>query len=66
MTTPSDIVEVLASVKEVRLDEDGHVEVMWKDRDGEWFSAREYTPNTFTRRLLDNIEFTLRETWHSD
>lgn len=64
MTTPAQIIELLHSIQDVRLDADGELEVKFKDPDPVWKDGWEanagYIPGSFTQELLLLIEAALR------
>ena len=64
MTTPAQIIELLHSIEDVRLDAHGELEVKFKDpdpfsKDG-WEANSGYIHGSFTQELLFLIEAALR------
>ena len=52
---PSKIVEILHSIKDVKIEDDGDVVVYFNDSE-EGFVVREFNRNSFTRELIELIE----------
>lgn len=64
MKTPAEIISILQSIKDVRLDKDGEIEVKFAEEsstfpDG-WEPNAGFKHNSFTQQLLALIEDTLK------
>jgi hypothetical protein len=64
MTTPAQVIELLHSIEDVRLDSQGEIEVKFKDPDPVWKDGWQanagYVRGSFTQELLLLIEVALK------
>lgn len=58
-----EILEILRSLKTLELDKDGRLDVSFHDVEPAWgmSSINEFVPNSFTRELLELIEYHMSE-----